>query len=321
MSTARAGGTDVPRVLLSLAPDELGQYRPAIEAACAAAGLDVAVTDAAGDPAGLDYIVFTPAGPLTDFAPFVRLKAALSLWAGVERIVGNPTLGAPLCRMVDSGLVEGMVEYVSGHVLRYHLGLDTFLAGQDGRWRGGLAPPLARERRIGILGLGELGSACARALAALNFRVAGWSRRPVEVPGVACHSGPDGLGAVLRGAEILVTLLPATPATERILDAERLALLPPGARLINPGRGSLIDDGALLTALDAGALGHATLDVFRTEPLPPEHPFWAHPKVTVTPHVAALTRPDTSAAVIAENIRRGEAGLPFLHLVDRVAGY
>ncbi len=321
MCTARAGGTDMPLVLLSVAPDELARYRSALEAACRTVGLDVALADTAEDPAAVDYIVFTPAGPVTDFAPFVRLKAALSLWAGVERIVGNPTLAAPLCRMVDTGLVEGMVEYVTGHVLRYHLGLDTFVAGQDGHWRGDLSPPLARERPVGFLGLGELGRACAHALAALNFPVSGWSRRPAEVAGIACHHGPEGLATVLGGAEILITLLPATPATERLLDARNLALLPRGARLINPGRGSLIDDAALIAALDAGALGHATLDVFRTEPLPPEHPFWAHPRVTVTPHVAAPSRAGTVAEVVAENIRRGEARLPFLHLVDRSAGY
>jgi glyoxylate/hydroxypyruvate reductase A len=311
----------MPLVLLALAPDELAEYRPALEAACAAAGLDVAFTAEAEDPAAIDYVVFTPAGPVSDFAPFVRLKAALSLWAGVERIAGNPTLTAPLCRMVDRGLVEGMVEYVTGHVLRYHLGLDDFLAGQDGRWRGDRFPPLARGRPVGVLGLGALGRACAEALAALNFPVSGWSRRPAEVPGIACNHGPEGLAAALRGAEILVTLLPATPATERILVADILALLPRGARLINPGRGCLIDDAALIAALDAGALAHATLDVFRSEPLPPEHPFWRHPRVTVTPHVAAPSRPGTAATVIAENIRRSEAGLSLLHLVDRAAGY
>lgn len=309
------------RVLLSLGTDELAEYRPAIAAACAALGLDVTLSEAADDPAAVDYVVLTPAGPVDDFAPFVNLKAALSLWAGVERIVGNPTLAAPLCRMVDAGLLEGMLDYVTGHVLRHHLDIDAFIGGQDGVWRAELVPPLARERGVGVLGLGALGGACARALAGLGFRVAGWSRRQTEVPGVACHHGETGLAAVLGRAEILVTLLPATPATDRILDAPRLALLPRGARIINPGRGSLIDDEALLAALDSGALGHATLDVFRIEPLPPEHPFWAHPRVTVTPHIAAPSRPATTAAVIAENIRRGEAGLPFLHLVDRTAGY
>jgi glyoxylate/hydroxypyruvate reductase A len=119
----------------------------------------------------------------------------------------------------------------------------------------------------------------------------------------------------------VVLLLPNTPETENVMDARTLALLAPGAVLINPGRGTLIDDGALLAALDSGPIGHATLDVFRQEPLPPEHPFWAHPKVTVTPHIASETRPETAAEVIAENVRRGEAGEPFLHLVDRDRGY
>src|SRR5690606_2035349 len=159
--------------------------------------------------------------------------------------------------------------------------------GQERGWSCKLGAPLARERVVGILGLGALGGACARALAGLNFEVCGWSRRPAEIEGVACHHGEGGLEAVLGRSEILVTLLPATAGTESILDADRLALMPQGARIINPGRGTLIDDAALLAALDAGAIGHATLDVFRTEPLPPEHPYWAHPRVTVTPHVAA----------------------------------
>jgi glyoxylate/hydroxypyruvate reductase A len=311
----------VPRVLLSLGPEEHAEFAPAIADACAARGLGAVLTESVNDPAGIDYIVLTPSGPISDFAPFTGLKAALSLWAGVERITGNPTLTAPLCRMVDPGLLEGMRDYVTGHVLRYHLDLDAFLAGQDGVWRGDRVAPLARDRTVGVLGLGALGRACAMALAGLGFRVSGWSRRPADVPGVACHEGEDGLAAVLAGAEILVTLLPATPATERLLDARRLALLPRGARIINPGRGSLIDDDALLEALNAGAIGHATLDVFRAEPLPPAHPYWAHPRVTVTPHIAAATRPATAAEVIAENIHRGESGLPFLHRVDREAGY
>jgi glyoxylate/hydroxypyruvate reductase A len=125
----------------------------------------------------------------------------------------------------------------------------------------------------------------------------------------------------LAGAEIVVLLLPRTAATENLLGDRRLSLLARGASIINPGRGTLIDDDALLSALDSGQVGHATLDVFRVEPLPANHPFWHHPRVTVTPHIAAQTRPATSSAVIAENIRRGEAGEPFLHLVDRARGY
>ncbi len=247
----------------------------------------------------------------------------MSLWAGgVEKIVGNATLTQPLTRMVDEGLAEGMVEWVTGYVLRYHLGMDQDICRQDTDWQVHI-PPLARDRKVGVLGLGELGTACAQALAALNFDVAGgWSRSPKTLDGITCHHGADGLAAVLAHSEILVLLLPATPATENKLNAQTLALLPKGARVINPGgRGDLIDDSALLEALNTGHIAHATLDVFRIEPLPRDHAYWAHPSVTVTPHIASETRPGTAAKVIAENIRRGEAGEPYLYLVDRTAGY
>ncbi len=273
------------------------------------------------DPARVDVILYAPNGPVQDFTPFTRARLVQSLWAGVERIVGNPTLTQPLARMVDPGLAMGMVDYVAGHVLRHHLGLDAHLAGQDGVWRNGIVPPLARERRVTVLGLGELGAACARALAGLGFAVTGWSRRPAALPGVRCLSGAEGLPEALATAEILVTLLPLTPATDSLLNAGRLALLPRGAVLINPGRGALIDDAALLEALDAGHLAHATLDVFRVEPLPPDHPFWSHPRVTVTPHIAAETRPATAVQVVAENVARVMAGQPPRFLVDRAAGY
>lgn len=297
------------------------EYRDHLPRALAEAGLDAVVSTEPGDPAKVDYMVFSPAGTVTDFAPFRRLKLVQGLWAGVERFVSNPTLTQPLARMVDPGLTEGMVDYVTGHALRHHLGMDAHILGQDGIWRNGIVPPLARERPVTILGLGELGSACARALAGLNFPVTGWSRGPRDVPGVRCLSGEDQLDAALAGAQIVITLLPNTPATAGILDRRRLSLPARGAFVINPGRGSLIDDDALLEALDQGQIGHATLDVFRVEPLPAGHRYWSHPRVTVTPHIAADTRADSAALVVAENIRRGEAGEPFLHLVDRARGY
>ncbi len=271
-------------------------------------------------PEEVDYVVYAPNGGLSDFTPYTRLKAVLSLWAGVESIAGNTTLTVPLARMVDHGLTQGMTEWVIGHVLRYHLGMDAHIHGLKGEWRQDV-PPLASERSVAILGLGALGQASALALAALGFRVTGWSRSPRDVPGIACLHGHEGLNQVLAGSEILVLLLPSTPATENTLRAETLALLPRGARIINPGRGPLIDDAALLAALDSGQVGHATLDVFRTEPLPSDDPYWTHPNVTVTPHIASETRPVTAAQVICENIRRGEQGEPFLHLVDREQGY
>ena len=295
------------------------EYRAPLKQAFAAAGLDVALSDTVGPPELVDYIVFAPGGVISDFAPYVRAKAVLNLWAGVERIVGNPTLVQPLCRMVDPALTAGMVEYVVGHVLRHHLGMDRHILKQAG-WSQ-VPVPLARERRVAMLGMGELGQASATALQGLGFAVTGWSRTAREVPGIACRHGEVGLEQCLRAAQIVVTLLPLTPATEGLLDARRLGWLPEGAVIINPGRGGLIDDAALLAALDGGRLGHATLDVFRTEPLPTGHPFWTHPRVTVTPHVAAATRAASAAAVVAENIRRFESGLALLHLVDRAQGY
>ncbi|WP_374371252.1 2-hydroxyacid dehydrogenase [Tabrizicola sp.] len=304
----------MPTVLFA-APSLWPEYRDALPAALAEAGIDATlVTEAA--PEMVDYIVYAPSSPLQDFTPYRRTKAVLNLWAGVERITGNPTLTQPLTRMVDPGLTEGMVEWVTGHTLRHHLGMDRHIVNPGHVWDP-TCPPLARERPVTILGMGALGSACATALRALNFPVTGWSR--TAKPG--CLHGEDGLAQALATAQILVTLLPKTPETENLMNADRLALLPQGAVILNPGRGPLIDDDALLAALDAGQIGHATLDVFRVEPLPQDHPFWTHPRVTVTPHIAADTRALTASKVIAENIRRGEAGEPFLHLVDRARGY
>jgi glyoxylate/hydroxypyruvate reductase A len=310
----------MPLTVLFAASDANWQaYSAPLRAAFAKAGLDAQLTRDA-DPAGVDYIVYTPTSPVQDFAPYTRCKAVLSLWAGVERVVTNPTLTQPLCRMVDPSLTEGMVEWVVGHSLRHHLGMDRHIVNPSRIWDP-TCPPLARERPVAMLGMGELGTACARALAALNFPVTGWSRTPKSIPGIPCLHGEDGLDRALSTAQIVVTLLPKTAETENTLDARRLSLLPRGAVILNPGRGPLIDDDALLAALDSGQVGHATLDVFRIEPLPQDHPYWSHPNVTVTPHIAADTRAQSASAVIAENIRRGQAGEPFLNLVDRVLGY
>jgi glyoxylate/hydroxypyruvate reductase A len=306
-------------ILMAAGADNWDRYRAPLEAAIARRGIKAKLVQHAA-PETVDYIVYAPSAALQDFAPFTRAKAVLSLWAGVERIVGNASLTQPLCRMVDPALTEGMVEWVVGHALRHHLGLDRYTQNPGRIWDP-TCPPLARERKVAMLGTGALGQACARALMALNFRVEGWSRSPKTLPDLICHHGEAGLKAVLTGADIVVTLLPRTPDTENTLNAVTMAWMKPGAVILNPGRGALIDDTALLAALDTGQIGHATLDVFRVEPLPQDHPFWAHPRVTVTPHIAADTRPDTSAEVIAENIRRGEAGEPFVNLVDRARGY
>jgi glyoxylate/hydroxypyruvate reductase A len=309
----------MPATVFFAVPALWDRYRDPLRRALQDAGVDATLTDRA-DPAQVDYIVYAPTSALQDFAPFTRAKLVQNLWAGVERMVGNPTLTMPLCRMVDPAMTESMTEWVTGQVLRHHLGLDRFINNPNHLWDPDPAP-FARERPVAILGFGELGQSAARALTFLNFPVTGWSRTPKQTPGLTCLRGADGLAQVLATAQIVVLLLPKTPDTENILNARTLALLPRGAVIINPGRGHLIDDDALMAALDAGQIGHATLDVFRTEPLPAGHPYWRHPNVTVTPHIAAETNPVTASRVVAENIRRGEAGLPFLHRVDRGRGY
>ena len=292
-------------------------WREPLERAFARAGVSAHLAFEA-PPAEVDVILYSPhLREIDDFGAYPRCKLVQSLWAGVERIVPNKTLTMPLCRMVDPGLTQGMVEYVVGHALRFHLGMDAL---RRDRWEP-VIPPLARERPVAMLGLGALGAACGQALASLGFPVMGWSRRPRAVPGIDGHHGAEGLRHVLERAQIVVTLLPSTPDTQNTLNAETLSWLPRGACVINPGRGALIDDAALLAALDAGQVGHATLDVFRVEPLPMDHPYWAHPRVTVTPHIAAETRPETAATLVAENLRRLVAGETLLHLVDRQAGY
>lgn len=310
----------MPVTVYYACPTRWDDYAQVLPDALRAAGVDAELVTDAPDPAAVDYIIYAPSSPLQDFTPFVNVKAVLSLWAGVERIVGNVSLTQPLCRMVDSGLTEGMVEWVVGHTLRHHLGMDRHIVNPGHVWDP-TCPPLARERPVTMLGMGALGTACAQALAALNFPVTGWSRTAKSVEGVQCEHGAAGLEVALRRAGIVVTLLPKTPDTENLLDARRLAMLPRGAVILNPGRGPLIDDAALLDALDSGHVGHATLDVFRVEPLPADHRYWSHPRVTVTPHIAADTRVSGAARVLAENIRRGESGEPFLYRVDRKRGY
>ncbi len=310
-----------PVILFAARPERWETYETPLRRALAAAGVSDAGLTLEAAPETVDYIVYAPNSDVQDFTPFTRLKAVLNLWAGVEEVVGNETLNVPLARMVDSGLTDGMVEWCVGHVMRHHLGMDAHIHGQDGEWRNGVVPPLARDRSVVVFGLGALGTAVVQALVGLGFKVSGWARSEKQIEGVTCHAGKAGLNQALAQSEIAVLLLPDTPATTDLFNADRLARMPEGAVIINPGRGPLIDDAALLEALESGQIGHATLDVFRVEPLPKDDPYWAHPKVTVTPHIASETRADTASEVIAENIRRGEAGEPFLHLVDRELGY
>ena len=308
------------KVLFSAKAPNWERYSGPLRAAFETVGIEAELAQDHA-PQDVDYIVFAPNGPVRDFSPYIKTRAVLSLWAGVETVVGNRTLTQPLVRMVDDSLTRGMTEWVVGHVMRHHLGMDAHIHGQNGEWNDTVYPPLARDRIVTILGIGALGSACGLALAALGFQVRGWARTDKSLEGITCFHGPDGLNASLNGAEFAILLLPQTDDTTNILNAERLALMKRGSFVINPGRGPLIDDAALLDALDRGHVAHATLDVFRIEPLPPGDPYWAHRQVTVTPHIASTTRAETAADIIAENIRRDIAGLPLLNTVDRTAGY
>lgn len=283
--------------------------------------LDLRMAPEEADPAEVDYLIFAANGPLRDLRQFPRLRAILNLWAGVEQVLARDLPDVPLVRMIEPGLTLGMVDYVTGHALRHHLDIDRYIGARPPLTWFEDGPPLSAERTVGILGLGELGAACGRALAGLGFRVLGWSRRAKAVEGVATHAGDAGLDVVLARSEILVLLLPQTPATLRILDAAAIARMPRGACVINAGRGPLIDHAALLAALDRGHLRHATLDVFDREPLPESDPCWSHPGVTVTPHIASVTRPPTAARAIVSNIARDLAGEPLRGIVDRARGY
>lgn len=306
-------------VLFAAKDERWPLYEAPLKAAFKARALDV---DLRRDhsPQDVDYIVYAPNSSLKDFTPYIRTKAVLNLWAGVEAIAGNETLTMPLTRMSDFGLTQGMIEWVTGHTLRHHLGMDAHIVNPDHVWKPRV-PPLSRDRPVTVLGMGQLGAACAQSIAGLGFPVTGWSRSPKHIDGVHCVHGEDGLHEALSTGQIVILLLPNTPATQNTLNAETLGLMPKGSFIINPGRGPLIDDDALLAALDSGQIAHATLDVFRIEPLPADHPYWSHPSVTVTPHIAAETRAETSAEVVADNIALNESGKPMKFLVDRDLGY
>jgi len=285
--------------------------------------LDLTLDIEGTDPASVDMLIYEANGTVKDLSPYAGVSVIQVLWAGVEAILGNPTLpdGPALCRMVEPGLTIGMTDYVVGHVLRVHLGMDLHRARQARREWSTDNPPLSTDRKVGIVGLGELGKDAAEKLAFLRFDVSGWSRSAKEIDGVRCLHGPQALETLLTESEILVLLAPLTPETENLLNADRISAMRRGVHIINVARGPLIDDDALLAALDSGHVASATLDVFRTEPLPAEHPYWSHPSVTISPHIASITRPDTAAKVVIEQIARLERGEPFAHVVDRKNGY
>jgi len=282
--------------------------------------------DRIGDPADIAYAaVWKPPPGL--LAQFPNLRAIFSLGAGVDALTGDATLPAvPLVRIVDADLTMRMTEYVVLQVLMIHRQQRRYDAQQRQRlWRE-LPQPAAHEVAVGVMGLGVLGAAAAAALARLGFRVAGWSRTAKPLDGIETFHGVGALDAFLERSEILVCLLPLTPATDGLVTHARLRKLKRdgalgGAYLINAGRGRLAVEGDLLAALDDGTLAGATLDVFAEEPLPPTSPFWAHPKVTVTPHAAAASVPAALVDNVLRQIARFERGEAMDNVVDRTAGY
>jgi glyoxylate/hydroxypyruvate reductase A len=251
-----------------------------------------------------------------------NLKAVVSLGAGVDHILADKALAhLPIIRMIDPGLTEGMSEFALLQVLHHHRLMPVFNTLQRKRQWKELLAPLARDRQVGIMGMGVLGQDAARHLRQVGFRVAGWSRTAHRVAGVRTFSGKAGLRRFLAKTEILVCLLPLTPETHGILNAALFAQLPKGAAVINLARGGHLVDSDLVAALDSGHLSGASLDVFHEEPLPSRNPLWVHPKVIVTPHVASLTRRDTGALFVAKSIRSMITGRRPRGLVDRRRGY
>jgi glyoxylate/hydroxypyruvate reductase len=241
-----------------------------------------------------------------------RLRLIQSLWAGVDRLLADTTLPAavPLARMVDPAMNAAMAETALWAVLGLQRHFFDYAAQQrEQQW---LPHPQRRADDIAVrvLGAGQMGGTVAARLAALGYRVATWRAR---------DGGP--LAAALRDAEIVINLLPLTPATRGVLDAAAFAAMPRGASLVNLARGAHVVDADLLAALDSGHLQRAVLDVFHAEPLPADHAFWRHPRVTVLPHVAAQTDERSASAVVAANLRALAAGAPIAHLVDRARGY
>jgi len=280
-----------------------------------------------GDDGEADYaLVWRP--PHQMLANRRQLKGVFALGAGVDAILeqerrhpGTLPAGVPLLRLEDTGMSQQMQEYAMSYALRYFRRFDEYqLLQQQQEWRP-LDPHSLDEFTIGILGAGVLGQSVARKLTAFGFRVRCWSRSAKQIDGVQSFAGEAQRGAFLNGVKLLINLLPNTPETAGILNGRLFAQLAPGAYLINIARGAHLVEDDLLQALAQGQLSAATLDVFAHEPLPQDHAFWRHPRVTITPHIAAITLPQQAMDQIAANIRALEAGQPPAGVVDRQLGY
>jgi glyoxylate/hydroxypyruvate reductase A len=274
-------------------------------------------------PESVDYALgFRP--PPGFFRTLPNVKAIFSLGAGVDGFLSDPEFPRhiPLVRFADHTMSREMTHYVVLHTLMHHRTQRMLDAAQREKyWSQGFLPRRTEETRVGILGLGEIGTMAAERLRDLDFAVAGWSRTKKNIAGVESFAGQDALPAFLARSDILACLLPLTPDTRHILNETTFALLPRGAFVINAARGGHLVEDDLIAAIDSGRLAGAALDVFEVEPLPKTSPLWLHPKITVTPHIAAMTDPDVAARSVADNIVRHMKGGKLEPLVDFALGY
>jgi Phosphoglycerate dehydrogenase and related dehydrogenases len=280
-----------------------------------------ATPDELNDPASIRYLAaWDPSSDLLRTLP--NLQALFSVGAGVDQFdLSRLAPHVKLVRMIEPGITEGMVEYCCASVLALHRDwIDYRIAQQQHRWMP-IDVVAAADRRIGVMGLGHLGQAVLAALRPFGFALSGWSRSRHQIDGICCHAGPGELAQFLSACDILVCLLPLTPETRGILCRKNLSELPYGAALMNVGRGGHLVEQDLLQLIDDGQIHAAILDVTDPEPLPADHPFWDHPRIILTPHIASMTRADTSARALIANIRRHQSGQSMHGEVSREQGY
>ena len=298
------------------------EYKKALAEEIEAQSLNYNIVEDISRSNEVNAIIYADDSDIADFSIFPDDTVIFSIFAGVEKTLLNKTIQQPLVRLIDLEMTECMAEWCVAHVFRYHLDLDKFIKPEKKEWiTCNKERLLANQVHIGILGLGTLGSAAANKLRKLDFNVTGWSTTEKNLSGIKSLVGVNGLAKILANSDYLILLLPLTKKTKNIINSASLKLVKNGAILINAGRGGLIEDNDLLEALDSGKLSRCTLDVFKEEPLPPEHPFWAHEKVTVTPHISAPTRLQSSIKSILKNIARIKKGLQPIGLVPKERFY